>query len=134
MKPVDAKSSTYIDSGKNNNKKDPKFNVGDNVSISKFENIFAKGYVPNWSKDFVITKLKNTVSWTYVISDLNGEEIAVTFYEKKLQKTSQKTNQIEKVIKRKGDRLYVKSNGNVMTVHLIVELIKKILVYKNEMQ
>ena len=60
---------------------------------------------------FVIKKVKNTVPWTYVINDLNGEEIVGTFYEKELQKTNQKEFRIEKVIKRKGDKLYVKEKG-----------------------
>ena len=59
----------------------------------------------------IISKIKNTVSWTYVISDLNGEEIAGRFYKKKLKKTNQEEFRIEKVIKRKGDKLYVKSKG-----------------------
>ena len=59
----------------------------------------------------IISKIKNTVSWTYVISDLNGEEIAGRFYKKQLQKTNQEEFRIEKVIKRKGDKLYVKSKG-----------------------
>ena len=56
-------------------------------------------------------KVKNTVTWIYVINDLNGEEIIETFYEKELQKTNQKEFRIEKVIKRKGDKLYVKWKG-----------------------
>ena len=57
MKPVDAKSSTYIDSSKEINHQDPKFKIGDIVRISKYKNIFAKGYVPNWSEEvFVIKK------------------------------------------------------------------------------
>ena len=59
---------------------------------------------------FVINKIKNTVPWTYVISDLNGEEITGSFYEKDLQKTNQKEFRIEKILKRKGDKLYVKWN------------------------
>ena len=90
-------------------KKYPKFKVGDHIRISKYKNIFAKGYTPNWSEEvFVINKIKNTVPWTYAISDLNGEEITGSFYEKELQKTNQKEFRIEKVIKRKGDKLYVK--------------------------
>ena len=70
--------------------KDPKFKVGDYVRISKYRNIFAKGYMPNWSEEvFIISKIKNTAPWTYVINDLNGEEIIGTFYEKELQKTNQ---------------------------------------------
>ena len=94
------------------NNKDPKFKVGDRVRISKSKNIFAKGYAPNWSeKVFVIKKVKNTVPWTYVINDLNGEEITGTFYEKELRKTNQEESRIEKVIKRKGDKIYVKWSG-----------------------
>ena len=75
-------------------------------------NIFAKGNTPNWSEEiFVVKKVKKTVPWTYVINDLNGEETIGTFYEKELQKTNQKEFRIEKVIKRKGDKLYVKWKG-----------------------
>ena len=80
MKPVDFKDNTYIDFKKEVNDKDLKFKVGDNVRISKYKNIFAKGYTTNWFEEvFVIKKVKNTVSWTYVINDLNGEEIIRTF-------------------------------------------------------
>ena len=82
-KPVDVKSSTYIDFHKENNKDGPKFKVGDHVSILKHKNIFAKGCIPNWSEEvFFIKKIKNIVLLTYVISDLKGEEIVQTFYEK----------------------------------------------------
>ena len=108
MKPIDVKNNTYINTDKEVNDKDPKFKVGDHVRISKCKNIFAKGYAPNWSEEvFVIKKLKNTVPWTYVINDLNDEEIIGTFYEKELQKTSQDEFRIERVIKRKGDKIYV---------------------------
>ena len=87
MKPVDVKSNTCIDSSKDINYKDPKFKVGDFVRISKFRDIFAKDYVPNWSEEvFVIKKVKNTVSLTYFFNDLNGEEFVGTFYEKKCKK------------------------------------------------
>ena len=83
--------------------------IGNILRISKYKSIFAKGYVRNWSKEvFVITKVKNTVPWTYVISDLKVEETVETFYEKELQKTNQKEIRVEKVIKRKGNKLYVK--------------------------
>ena len=74
----------------------------------KYTNIFAKkGYNPNWSEEvFVIKEVKNTVPWTYVINDLNLEEIVGTFYKKELQKTNQKEFRMESVIKRKGDKLY----------------------------
>ena len=66
------------------------------------KNIVAKGYTSNWSEEvFIISKVKNTVPWTYVINDLNGEEIIGSFYEKELQKTNQKEFTIEKVLKKK---------------------------------
>ena len=109
LKPVDVQDDTYIDFKKEVNDKDCKFKVADHVRISKYKNIFAKGYRPNQSEEvFVIKKVRNTVPWTYVINDLNGEEIIGTFCEKELQKINQKEFRIEKVIKRKGDKLYVK--------------------------
>ena len=91
MKPVDVKPSTYIESITEINYQDPKFKIGYFVRISKYINIFAKGYFPNWSEEFsLIKKVKNTVPWTYVISDLKGEEIVRTFYKKELQKINQK--------------------------------------------
>ena len=112
MKPVDVKDNTYIDFKKEVNDKYPKFKVGDNVRISKYKNIFAKGYMLNWSEEvFIINKTKNTVPWTYVINDLNGEEIIGTFYENELQKTNQKEFRIEKVLKKKDDKLYDKWKG-----------------------
>ena len=109
MKPVDVKDNTYIDFKKEVDNKYPKFKVGDHVRISKYKNILAKGYMSSWSEEvFIISKIKNTVSLTYVINDLNGEEIIGTFYEKELQKTNQKEFRIEKVLEKKGDKLYVK--------------------------
>ena len=109
MQSIKVKDNTYIDSIKEVNDKDPKFKVGDHVKISKYGNIFAKGYTPNWSEeDFVIKEVKNTFPWTYVVNDVNGEEIIGTFYEKELQKTNQQRFKREKVIKRKGYKLYVK--------------------------
>ena len=102
MKPVDVMDNTYIDFKKEINNKDPKCKVGDHVRISKYKNIFAKGYMLNWSKEiFLIKKIKNTVPWTHVINDLNGEEIIGTFYEKELQGTNQQKFRIERVIKKK---------------------------------
>ena len=66
MKPINVKDNTYINTAKEINNKDPKFKVGDRVRISKYKNIFAKGYAPNWSEEvFVIKKVKNAVPWTY---------------------------------------------------------------------
>ena len=112
MKPIDVKDNTYIDLGKEVNDNNPRFKVGDHVRISKCKKIFAKGYTPIWSEEVVvIKKIKNTVLWTYVIGDLNGEEITGTFYEKELQKVDQQEFRTEKVIKKKGDKLYVKWKG-----------------------
>ena len=112
MKPVDVKSDPYIDSSKEVNDKNPKFKIVSNVRISKYMNAFAKGYTPNWSEEvFVIKKVKNTVPLTYVTNDLKGEEIDEALYENELQKTNQKDFRIEKIIKKKDDKLYVKWKG-----------------------
>ena len=112
MKPVDVKDNTYIDFKNEVNDKNPKFKVGDHVRISKYKKIIAKGYMPNCSeKTLIIKKIKNTVPWTYVINDLNGEEIIGTFYENELQGTRQKELRIEEVLTKKGDKLYVKWKG-----------------------
>ena len=74
MKPKYDKDDSFIECIEESNKKDPKFKIGDHVRVSKYKNIFAKGYTPNWSEEvFVINKIKNTVLWTYVINDLNGK-------------------------------------------------------------
>ena len=112
MKPIDVASDSYAEYNEDSNVTKPKFKVGDHVRISKYKNIFAKGYTPNWSEEvFVVSKIKNTVPGIYVVSELNGEEIAGSFYEKEPQKTNQKQFRIEKVIKRKGDKFYVKWKG-----------------------
>ena len=81
--------NTYFKSSKEIDDKDPKFKIGDIVRISKYKNIFTKDYIPNWAEEvFVIKKFNNTLPWTYVISDLNGEEIVRMLYEKQLQKTN----------------------------------------------
>ena len=91
MKPINVTSDSYAEYSEDSNKKDPKFIVGDHVRISKYKNIFAKGYTPNWSEEvFIVSKITITVPWTYVISDLNGEEITWSFYEKELQKLVKK--------------------------------------------
>ena len=124
MKPVDVEDNIYVDFSKKVNDKDRKFKVGDHVRISKYRNIFAERYTPNWSEEaFAIKKVKNIVPWTYVINDLYGEEIIELFHEKELQRTNQQEFRIEKVIKGKDDKLYV--NGKVMIAHLIAGLIKK---------
>ena len=87
MKPKDIENNkrVYIDE---HNEKDSRFKVGDRVRISKFKNIFAKGYTPNWSTEiFIINKINDTVPYTYNLKDLNGEEIIGSFYDRELQKT-----------------------------------------------
>ena len=94
MKPVDATSNFYAEYNEDSNEKDPKFKVGDWVRISKHKNIFAKGYTQNWSeKVFVVSKIKNTVPWTYVISDLNGEPITGRFDKKNWKKQIKKNSE-----------------------------------------
>ena len=112
IKPVDVKDNTYNDSMQCTNDRDPKFKAGYYVRISKYKNVFAKGYTPNWFEEvFVIKKVKNTVPWTNVINDLNSNEIIVTFFEKKLRNTNQQEFRIEKVNKRKGAQSYVNWEG-----------------------
>ena len=87
MKPIDFGDNkrVYIDE---HHEKDSRFNVGDRVRISKFKNIFAKGYTPNWSTEiFTVNKINDTVPYTYNLKDLNGEEIIGRFYDRELQKT-----------------------------------------------
>ena len=88
MKPIDVGDNNkrvYIDE---HNEKDSRFKVGDRVRISKFKNIFAKGYAPNWSSEiFIVDKINDTVTYTYNLKDLNDEEIIGSFYDKELQNT-----------------------------------------------
>ena len=87
MKPIDVKSNkrVYIDK---HNEKESKFKVGDRVRISRYKNIFAKGYAPNWiSEIFIVDKINDTLPYTYNLKDLNDEEIIRSFYDKELQKT-----------------------------------------------
>ena len=88
MKPVDLKSDFYDECNVDSNDKDPKFQIGNHVRVSKYKKKkFAKGYTPNW----VFNKIKNKVPWAYIINDLNGEEIIGIFYEKELQKKIEKS-------------------------------------------
>ena len=100
MKPFGVESNTYIESSKEINNKNSKFKIGDSVRTSKYKNIFARRWTPNWSEEvFVIKKVKKNAPWTYVISDLKGEEILGTFYKNELQKTNQKEFRVEKVVR-----------------------------------
>ena len=87
MKPKDVGDNkrVYIDE---HNEKDSRFKVDDRVRISKFKNIFAEGYTPNWSSEiFIINKVNDTVPYTYNLKYLNREEIIGSFHDKELQKT-----------------------------------------------
>ena len=87
IKPTDVKNNkrVHIDE---HNEKDSRFKVVGRVRISKFKNIFAKGYTPNWSTEmFIVDKINDTVPYTYNLKDLNDEEIIGSFYDKELQKT-----------------------------------------------
>ena len=88
MKPIDVGDNNkraYIDE---HNEKDSKVKVGDRVRISRYKNIFGKGYAPNWSSEiFIVDKINDTVPYTYKLKDLNDEEIRSSFYDKELQKT-----------------------------------------------
>ena len=65
MEPIDVTDDSCAEYNEDSNKKDPKFNVGDHVRISKYKNIFAKGHAPSWSEEvFIVSKIKNTVPWT----------------------------------------------------------------------
>ena len=97
MKPIDVGDTTKASSLERNNKrvyidehneKDSRFKSGDRVRISKFKDIFAKGYAPNWSTEiFIVDKVNDTVAYTYNLKDLNDEEIIDSFYDRELQKT-----------------------------------------------
>ena len=88
MRPIDVKDNdkrVFIDE---HNEKDCRLKVGDRVRISKFRNIFAKGYTPNWSKEiFIVDKINDTVPYMYNLKDLNDEEIIGSFYNRELHKT-----------------------------------------------
>jgi len=90
----------------------PKFSVGDKVRISRKKGIFEKGYTPKWTEEiFTISKIQYTDPITYKITDYNGEEIKGSFYERELQKTTQETFRIEKIIRKKGNKSLVKWLG-----------------------
>ena len=90
MKVIVVKSGSYAEYNVDSNAKDAKFKIGDHARISKSKNSLTKGYTPNWSEEVVISKIKNTLPWTYIINDLNGEEILGTFYEKNFRRLIKK--------------------------------------------
>ena len=91
-KPIDVTNDPYAEYNEDSNKKSPKFKVNDHVRISKYKNVFAKGYVPNWSEEvFIVNEIKSTVRWTYTINDLNSKKNTGTFYEKNCKKIIKKS-------------------------------------------
>ena len=97
------------------------------IRISKYKNTFPKGYTQSWSEEvFVVSKIKKTAPWNYVISDLNGEKV---FMERNCKKLVMKNSEYKRYSKEKV--INCMSNGKDTTIHLIVGLIKKTS-YKNE--
>ena len=83
MKPIEVTNDSFAECNEESDKKDPKFKISVYVRISKYKNIFAKGYAPNWSEEvFIVSKINNAVPQTYGISDMNGEDITGSIYEK----------------------------------------------------
>ena len=109
---VDVKSSTYIDSSNDINDHHCKLKNGDTVRMSKYKNIFTKGYNPNWSEEIcVIKKVKNTVPWTYVVMILMDKKLLDSFMKKNCKKQIKKRLELKKIIKKKCDKLYDKWKG-----------------------
>ena len=91
MKSIDVASNSYAACSEDSNEKEPTFRVGDHVRVSKYKNIFAKGYTQNCSEEvFVVSKIKDTVPSTYVISDLNGEPWLELFMKENCKKLVKK--------------------------------------------
>ena len=123
MKRVDVNSSISIDFNKENNMEDPNFKVGENVRISKYKSIFAKGFVTNWSEEvFVVAKVKKTVYGQMLLVILKVKKLLERFAKKEFQKMNQKEFRVEKVIKKVINYML---NGKAMIILLTVELTKK---------
>ena len=113
MKTVDVKSNTYIDSSKEINDKDPKFKISDFVRILKYKNIFANVFTLNYSEEvFVIKKVKKLCQGHMLLMIFMEKNFFERFTKKNCKKTNQKEFRIEKVIKRKDDKLCVKWKGH----------------------
>ena len=109
MENVDVKLSTCIDSSNKSNDKDPKFEIGDIVRMSKYKNFFAKGYVPNQSEEFLqLEKLKTLCRGQILLVIIKGKKFLEGFANTNCKKKKSKVFRVEKVIKRKGHKLYVK--------------------------
>ena len=94
MKPIDVTSDSYAEYIEDFNEKDLEFKVVDPIRISKYKNIFAKEYTQNWSEEvFIISKIKNTVPWTYVISDLSDDPLLEVFMKKNCKRLVRKNSE-----------------------------------------
>ena len=91
MKLVDVKPNTDINSSQEINDKDPKFKMGNIVRISKYKNIFAKGYVPNWSEEVFVNKTSKTLFRRHVlIVILKAKKLLERFTKKDCKKQIEK--------------------------------------------
>ena len=98
---------------KNRTVKRSKFKIGDRVRISKYKKLFAKGYLPNWTNEvFTVYEIKPTNPKTYILRDDKGNILLGGFYEQEISKTKyDSVYLIEKVLKRKGNKLFVRWLG-----------------------
>ena len=125
MKPIDVTYDSYAEYNECFNKKDPTFKVGDHVRISKYKNIFAKGFAPNWLEEvFVVSGIKNTVPQTDVVCDSMVKKLLEVFTKNNCKKLIKKNLQQKKYLKEKV--INCASNGKGMIIVMIVGLIKKI--------
>ena len=113
MKRVDVNPSMYIDFNKENNNNGPKFKVGNHVRMSKYKNMFARDYIPNWSEVFAIKKVKKTLSRGHMIFAILKEH-----FTKKIANNKSKRVRVEKVIQEKATNYML--NGKYMIISLIV--------------
>ena len=127
MKPVDVKDKTCIDSMEllHSNDKDPKFKVGDHVKISKYKNIFAKGYTPNWSEEvLLLIKLEIQFHGHMLLMILMEKKLCEHFVKKDCRRLIKKSIEQTKYLKERV--INYMSNGKVKISHLLAGLIKKI--------
>ena len=104
-------TKTYIDSIKEFNDKVSKFKVGDHVKISKYKNIFAKRYIPNWSKEIFVIKKLEIQFIGHMLLMISMMKKLLEHFMKKNYKKNQQGFRTGKVIKIKGSKLYVKWKG-----------------------
>lgn len=109
----EARRHIYKTRNKAKKRKKNRFKVGDRVRVSRYKHVFEKGYVPNWTTEiFTIAAVKPTTPVTYHLEDYQKNPILGGFYEEELQKTKfPDTYLVEKVLKRRGNRIFVKWLG-----------------------